>query len=110
MFTVAPHADHLVRWITPNGIRSSFSLPAAPAAPDPSETMSTETPPPLPPEHLARFCMAARDLARAREVDLLAISRPRLAREYERLVAALDDALLLVRDVATSDDPDSQGL
>jgi hypothetical protein len=99
-----PSSFRLVRWVTPAGIRDSFALPpAAPAPPDPSETMNDT--PHLAPEHAARYRMAEVDLDRARNLDLLTTTLPRLALEYERLRAALADTLQLVRDIATPDHP-----
>ncbi|WP_280684794.1 hypothetical protein [Kitasatospora sp. MAA19] len=70
--------------------------------------MSTDTPPPLPPEYTARFCMANADLARAREIDLLTIPLPRLVHEFGSLISALDDALQLVRDIAMPRDGEDE--
>ncbi|MGW1179542.1 hypothetical protein ACWD4P_38220 [Kitasatospora sp. NPDC002543] len=66
--------------------------------------MNNDTPH-LAPEHAARYRMAEADLDRAREVDLLHITLPRLALEFERVRAALADTLQLVREIASPDDP-----
>ncbi|WP_224280643.1 hypothetical protein [Streptomyces sp. LS1784] len=66
--------------------------------------MNSDTPH-LAPEHAARYRMAEADLDRAREIDLLHITLPRLALEFERVRAALADALQLVRDVTAPDGP-----
>ncbi|MFJ9443267.1 hypothetical protein ACIRRH_15555 [Kitasatospora sp. NPDC101235] len=72
--------------------------------------MNSDTPHHLAPEHAARYRMAAADLDRARELDLMTTSRPRLVLEVERLRAALADALQLVRDVASPEDPSDHAL
>ncbi|MFD0405041.1 hypothetical protein [Kitasatospora sp. NPDC127116] len=64
--------------------------------------MTSDTPH-LAPEHAARYRMAEADLDRARKIDLLTVSRPRLALEFERVRAALADTLQLVDDLASSD-------